>query len=110
MPEENNKKTKTPIKEGRSGFHEILKFISFTGFLYGPLDDRLNIKDAIEKNLYKPVAKHVNFTGCFGGISLFLFILQVITGIMLLLYYKPTTEEAFNSVMVITNDVPFGWL
>jgi quinol-cytochrome oxidoreductase complex cytochrome b subunit len=97
-------------KEGRSGISELLKALTLTGFIYGPLDERLDLKDAIEKNLYKPVPKHVNFTGCFGGIALFIFILQVMTGIMLMLYYKPTTDEAFNSVMTITNDVPFGWL
>jgi len=110
MGSDNKIKRKKPLKESRSGFGEILKLLTLTGFIYGPLDDRLNVKDAIEKNLYKPVPKHVNYTGCFGGIALFLFILQVITGILLLLYYKPTTEEAYNSVMIITNDVPFGWL
>ena len=41
---------------------------------------------------------------------LYLFIVQVITGILLLLYYKPTAEAAFESVQYIMTDVPFGWL
>jgi quinol-cytochrome oxidoreductase complex cytochrome b subunit len=45
-----------------------------------------------------------------GGITLFLFCIQVATGILLLLYYRPTPEEAFESVRYITAQVPFGWL
>ena len=46
----------------------------------------------------------------FGGITLFLFAIQVITGILLLLYYRPTVAEAFDSVRFIMTRVEFGWL
>src|SRR6185295_13290897 len=46
----------------------------------------------------------------FGGITLFLFVIQVVTGILLLLYYRPTTSEAFESVQFIMTRVKFGWL
>jgi cytochrome b6 len=46
----------------------------------------------------------------FGGISLFLLSIQVITGILLLLYYRPTVAEAFDSVRFIMTRVEFGWL
>lgn len=46
----------------------------------------------------------------FGGITLFLFVLQVLTGILLLLYYRPTSGEAFESVQFIMTQVKFGWL
>jgi cytochrome b6 len=45
-----------------------------------------------------------------GGMTLFLFLVQVLTGILLLLYYRPTANEAFESVQYITTRVPFGWL
>ena len=45
-----------------------------------------------------------------GGICLYLLMLQVITGIMLLLYYRPTEEQAFESVQFIMTKVSFGWL
>ncbi|MBI5655946.1 MAG: cytochrome b N-terminal domain-containing protein [Geobacter sp.] len=48
--------------------------------------------------------------GCFGGLSLILFILQVLTGIFLLIYYVPSPAEAFSSVVFIDNGVVFGWL
>ena len=46
----------------------------------------------------------------FGGIALFLFGIQVVTGTLLSLYYKPTPETAYESVQFITSDVSFGWL
>lgn len=46
----------------------------------------------------------------FGGITLFLFIVQIITGILLLFYYKPTEAAAFNSVKFIMSKTEFGWL
>jgi cytochrome b6 len=46
----------------------------------------------------------------FGGITLFLFIVQVATGILLMLYYRPSAEGAYESVQFIMTKVPFGWL
>lgn len=45
-----------------------------------------------------------------GGMALFLFLVQVATGILLLLYYRPSSSEAFESVQYVMADVPFGWL
>ena len=46
----------------------------------------------------------------FGGVTLFLFVLQVLTGVLLLLYYRPTPSEAYESVQFIVTRVQFGWL
>lgn len=45
-----------------------------------------------------------------GGFCLFLIMVQFITGVLLLLYYKPTAEAAFESVQFIMAKVRFGWL
>ena len=45
-----------------------------------------------------------------GGMTLFLFLVQVVTGILLLLYYRPSPGEAFESVQFIMTKVQFGWL
>lgn len=81
-----------------------------TGILYGELDERLDFRIALQKALKKPVPRHINFWFCFGGITFFLFLLQIGTGIMLLMYYQPTIERAYESVVHITNNVPYGWL
>ena len=46
----------------------------------------------------------------FGGITLFLFLIQVLTGILLLLYYKPGADTAFESVQFLITKVKYGWL
>jgi len=56
-----------------------------------------------------PVHKH-SLWYYFGGMTLFLFVVQVLTGILLLLYYQPSEASAFESVRFIMTQVRFGWL
>ncbi|HXF83651.1 MAG TPA: cytochrome b N-terminal domain-containing protein, partial [bacterium] len=59
----------------------------------------------------KEVPRHRYAVGYYtGGITLFLFILQVLTGLLLLMYYRPTADAAFESVRFIISKVRFGWL
>ncbi len=53
---------------------------------------------------------NINFWYSMGSILLFIFVMQVVTGILLLIYYVPDADKAFRSVTFIMNDVPFGWL
>lgn len=84
--------------------------LSASGLIYGGLDRRLEFRDALNKAMKKPVPKHINWSFCFGGLTFFLFIIQVFTGILLTLYYRPTPDGAYESVRHITNHVTFGWL
>ncbi|MFC1747034.1 cytochrome bc complex cytochrome b subunit [Candidatus Neomarinimicrobiota bacterium] len=45
-----------------------------------------------------------------GGVALFLFIIQVISGILLLMYYRAGINDSYESVQFITSRVQFGWL
>ena len=45
-----------------------------------------------------------------GGMALFLFLVQIVTGILLSLYYKPSPDQAFESVRAIMTEIDFGWL
>ena len=56
-----------------------------------------------------PLHRHM-FWYYFGGMTLFLFMIQVGTGILLLLYYRPSASEAFESIQFIMTEVEFGWL
>ncbi len=79
--------------------------------LYRWLDDRLHLDGLIEPFRHKTVPTHrLSYWYFFGGITLFLFIVQVLTGILLLLYYRPSANEAFESVQYIMTRVQFGWL
>jgi quinol-cytochrome oxidoreductase complex cytochrome b subunit len=63
---------------------------------------------------YATEKKVPNFKGSFwyyfGGVSLFLFIIQVLTGILLVMYYQPGADTAYESVRLIVTKVQFGWL
>jgi len=85
-------------------------FFSATGLLYGGLDQRLELREGLQKALRKPVPKHVNFWFCFGGMTFLMFGVQVLTGVLLTLYYRPTPEGAYDSVRFISNHVTMGWL
>jgi quinol-cytochrome oxidoreductase complex cytochrome b subunit len=78
--------------------------------IYGELDQRLDVKEGLQKLLKKPVPKRLNFLYCFGGMTFLLFVIQVITGILLAIYYKPSAADAYTSVKFISNTVPLGWL
>jgi cytochrome b6 len=75
------------------------------------LDDRVGINSAfaLAKKKEVPLHRH-SIWYYFGGMTLFLFIVQVVTGILLLLYYRPSAESAFESVQFIVTEVEFGWL
>ncbi len=58
----------------------------------------------------KEVPQHrLSFWYYFGGLTLFFFSIQIITGLLLLLYYRPTEAEAFARFVYIQTEVPFGW-
>jgi quinol-cytochrome oxidoreductase complex cytochrome b subunit len=50
------------------------------------------------------------YTFGLGGISVLLFLILVVTGILLTFVYVPTPDQAFTSIETITYQVPFGWL
>ena len=56
-----------------------------------------------------PVHRHT-FWYYWGGMTLFLFGVQVATGILLLLYYRASADEAYESVRFLMTRVEFGWL
>jgi cytochrome b6 len=75
------------------------------------LDERLEWDDLIAPLRKKTVPLHrLSYWYFLGGITVFLFVIQVLTGILLLLYYRPGANEAFESVQYIMTQVQFGWL
>jgi cytochrome b6 len=79
--------------------------------LWQALDERLQLQPLIEFAVDKEVPQHRHsWAYYFGGLTLFFLGVQVVTGILLLLYYRPTAEAAFESVQFIVTRVPFGWL
>lgn len=72
-----------------------------------PMDD---IESFMAKQAGKPLPPHVSWLHTFGSLSLFLLVNQIVTGILMMVYYRPTPEKAFESVRFITTHAAFGWL
>ncbi len=77
--------------------------------VYDWLDARTGICQWVQSKKNQAVPAH-SFFFCFGGISLLIIILQVMTGIFLLFFYTPDPTKALSSLDYISNEVPFGWL
>ena len=54
--------------------------------------------------------KNFNFWYVFGSLALLVLVIQIVTGIFLVMHYKPDAALAFGSVEYIMRDVPWGWL
>jgi ubiquinol-cytochrome c reductase cytochrome b subunit len=54
--------------------------------------------------------KNFNFWYFFGSLALLVLVIQIVTGIFLVMNYKPDAAVAFASVEYIMRDVPWGWL
>ena len=75
------------------------------------LDTRLPIFSLIKVQAMDfPTPKNLNYWWTFGGILAIMLVIQLITGIVLVMHYTPTTELAFTSVENIMRDVNYGWL
>ncbi len=79
--------------------------------LFAWLDERLDLSGLRAFVAEKTVPVHRHSVWYYmGGITLFLVVVQVATGILLLLYYRPSATEAYESVKFIVSQVQFGWL
>ena len=73
------------------------------------LEERLGLQAMYENLLDRPEPLG-NWWNTLGSASLFLFILQTVTGIFLTVYYTPSPDHAYDSIQYIMNGVAFGWL
>jgi len=75
------------------------------------LDDRAGWSALREFLSHKTVPMHrYSVFYYLGGMTLFFFLVQVCTGVLLMLYYRPSADEAFESIEFLVTTVPFGWL
>lgn len=75
------------------------------------IDERVDLSDLRHFVAEKTVPVHTHKVWYYlGGVTLFLLFVQLVTGILLLLYYRPSAEEAYESVQFIVSQVEFGWL
>ena len=66
--------------------------------------------DQLRELSNEPVPNHLKrWWFCLGGTPAYLFVVQIVTGILLALYYQPATTSAYESVRYISEEVNFGW-
>ncbi len=77
--------------------------------VYSWIDERLNIRPYIRKEILdKPVPGKLSFSYCFGGITLFLFIVLTFTGLSMAIYYVPSPDHAYDTVDYLTYQIFMG--
>ncbi len=75
------------------------------------VDERLPILSVVRGQLVDfPTPRNLNYWWTFGGILATMLVIQIMTGIVLVMHFTPHTSMAFDSVEHIMRDVNWGWL
>jgi ubiquinol-cytochrome c reductase cytochrome b/c1 subunit len=75
------------------------------------LHERLPIVELMKAQVFDfPTPKNLNYWWTFGAILTTMLVVQIVTGIVLVMHYTPQADLAFNSVEHIMRDVNYGWL
>lgn len=85
--------------------------------MYDWLDERLDLSPIWRDIADHEVPEHVNpahhfsaFVYCFGGLTFFTVVIQILSGMFLVMYYTPDIVNAFNSVKYLQTEVAFGYI
>jgi menaquinol-cytochrome c reductase cytochrome b subunit len=76
----------------------------------GWIDERTGAGPFLRGFLYRKVPYGTNWFYTLGSATMFAFLSQAVTGVFLAMYYRPSSNEAYESVQHITNDVFLGEL
>lgn len=72
------------------------------------LDDRLGVSDLIGPSLSHLVPRDAGWWYVFGSATMLALIVQVVSGVALAFSYIPSSSQAYETLVFITNDAPFG--
>jgi quinol-cytochrome oxidoreductase complex cytochrome b subunit len=74
------------------------------------LEERSGLVGGVRYFLFRRVPADSSWFHTLGSATLTAFIVQAVTGVILAMYYKPSPDEAYESIQMITNDLTLGWL
>ena len=77
--------------------------------VYNWIDERIDLKNLEAKLLREPMPGGSRYAYAFGSALVFIFILQATTGVLLMFYYAPTADHAYESTKYILEELAFGW-
>ena len=91
---------------------QIYKSMFLHGYSTSDRDRALSVMTNVFFHLHpvkvRKSGARFGFTWCAGGLSFFVFLTLVVSGILLMFYYRPTVEYAYNDIMALREHVPFG--
>ncbi|MEO6660837.1 MAG: cytochrome bc complex cytochrome b subunit [Burkholderiaceae bacterium] len=92
-------------------FHEAPANATAGGKLLNWIDNRFPLSKLYNEHMAEYYApKNFNFWYVFGSLAMLVLVIQIVTGIFLVMHYKPDATLAFASVEYIMRDVPGGWI
>jgi len=74
------------------------------------INDRIPVAKVLQLGLDEEITGGASYFFTLGSATLFVFILQMVTGIWQLFYYVPTVDHAYDSLNFLRLFVPYGWL
>jgi menaquinol-cytochrome c reductase cytochrome b subunit len=74
------------------------------------LEERSGLVGATKYFLFRKVPGDISWGHTLGSATLTAFIVQVLTGTILAMYYRPDPDKAYESIRYITDEVTLGWL
>ena len=95
--------------EQRVNLSEIFSFFTHFGLVYTPVDTRKPVREVLRDVAAEPVPRYAHGARVLGLLAAILFGLQIVTGVLLAYYYRPTPQAAFESTRTIVRDLPGGW-
>jgi cytochrome b6 len=89
---------------------ELFSFLTSFGLFNREVDTRKPLREALAETLKQPAPSYGRWPRVLGLYTLILLIFEILTGGLLALYYVPTPQGAYDSLLVILQEVQFGWL
>jgi len=74
------------------------------------MDERIRVRTLWETAANRPIPGGASWFYVLGSTLLFIFVMQLLSGIMLAMYYAPTPDHAYASIKYIQNEAPLGSL
>src|ERR1700726_3863172 len=76
--------------------------------LWETIDDRIGVSSLLAPMLSHPVPRGARWWYVFGSATLFAFVIQILSGVTLAFSYIASSSQAYETLLFITNNAPFG--